>query len=83
MTPVPTLANLIGAKRIRSETMTFYRPGVVCVRCREEFSVFLARPDFRNLDEVPDPFHATCPLCEHEATYPKSSIYILVVGGPR
>jgi hypothetical protein len=61
----------------------FTRPGLLCVQCGEAFSLFLARPDAKRIEELPDPFQATCPECEHEATYRKSEIQILVaVGSP-
>jgi hypothetical protein len=83
MTPAPAGTILIGANQIRSDAMTFSRPGLACVRCGEPFSLFLARPDARKVEELPDPFQAICPFCKEEATYPKSSIQILVAVGPR
>jgi DNA-directed RNA polymerase subunit RPC12/RpoP len=57
----------------------FTRPGLQCVRCGEAFSLFLARPDAKKVEELSDPFRAKCPLCGHEAIYPKSQIGTLAV----
>jgi hypothetical protein len=59
----------------------FRRPGLACEHCHEPFALFLARPDARKVDELPDPFLATCPYCQKEATYPRSAIGILVALG--
>lgn len=52
----------------------FTRPGLQCQNCQKPFSLFLARPDAKKVGELSDPFPAKCPLCGHEAIYPKSEI---------
>lgn len=59
----------------------FKRPGLECVDCHEPFALFLARPDVRKIEELPDPFEAKCPYCQKEATYPRSAIGVLVAVG--
>jgi hypothetical protein len=62
----------------------FKRPGVACAGCGEAFSLSpLAIEGFVSIDRLPDPFHATCPLCRRESTYPKSAIGILAAVGPQ
>ena len=59
----------------------FKRPGAACVNCNEPFSLFLAVKDFRSIEKLLDPFQARCPMCGHEADYPKSAIGILASVG--
>jgi hypothetical protein len=59
------------------------RPGVTCGNCNGPFSLFLAVQDMVSVERLTDPFDAKCPLCGHQASYPKSSIGILVAVGPQ
>lgn len=61
----------------------FIRPGLACVNCGEPFALFLAVEGLVKVEELPDPFPAKCPLCGHQATYPKSAIGVLVAQGNR
>lgn len=61
----------------------FKRPGLACEKCGAAFSLFEGTEKHRSVEGLPDPFRAKCPECGHEATYPKSSIGILVAVGPR
>jgi hypothetical protein len=58
----------------------FTRPGLKCDHCGLPFALSLGAGVIgsREVEKLPDPFQAKCPLCEHEATYPKSSISVLV-----
>ena len=61
----------------------FTRPGLLCVQCGKPFTLSRARPDARTVEDLSDPFQATCPECEHEATYRQSNIQIMApVDGP-
>ena len=61
----------------------FTRPGLQCVQCGEPFTLSRARPDAECIENLSDPFQATCPECEYEAAYQKSAIQIMVpVDGP-
>ena len=61
----------------------FTRPGLLCVQCGEPFTLSRARPDASRVEDLPDPFQATCPECNHEATYRQIAIQIMVpVDGP-
>ena len=59
----------------------FKRPGLECVHCHEAFFLFLAVKNLVRIEDLSDPFLAKCPMCDHEATYPKSAIHILVAAG--
>jgi hypothetical protein len=61
----------------------FKRPGVSCQSCGEPFSLFLSVDEVVPVENLPDPFLAKCPLCDHQATYPKSAIGTLVAVGTR
>ncbi len=62
----------------------FKRPVLHCEGCGEVFSVFSGQKKAPySVELLPDPFPAICPLCSHQATYPKSSIHILVGVGAR
>ena len=64
-------------------TFGFTRPGLLCVHCGEPFTLSRARPDASRIDDLPDPFQATCPECDQEAVYRKSDIqFIVPVDGP-
>jgi len=54
----------------------FTRPGLNCKHedCRKKFSLYQARPDVDNYEELPDPFSAKCPHCGREAAYIKADI---------
>jgi hypothetical protein len=67
-----------------SQSLGYKRPGVECENCHEPFALFSATVhDFQTVRALPDPFWAKCAYCDHEATYPKSSIYTLVVVADR
>jgi hypothetical protein len=59
----------------------FTRPGLACESCGEPFSLFLGVPNLRKVEGLPDPFEARCPLCDHQTTYPRSAIGVLVAAG--
>ena len=61
----------------------FSRPGLACERCGKGFSLVLGIEDFENIETLPDPFPAKCPLCSYEAIYPKSAIGVLLSVGSR
>jgi hypothetical protein len=61
----------------------FNRPGLQCDFCGSAFALFLARRDVLKVEELPDPFEATCPVCRVEATYQQVSIGVLVAVGGR
>ena len=61
----------------------FKRPGLACVQCGLPFALTLAVQPMELVEKLPDPFVARCPLCQHEATYPKSAIRTLVSAGPQ
>ena len=57
----------------------FTRPGLKCEHCGLPFALSLTGVmGDRDLKNLPDPFRAKCPMCQHEAIYPKSSIQALV-----
>jgi hypothetical protein len=62
--------------------MGLARRGLECQHCQEPFALseigIMSRHD---VEKLPDPFPAECPQCHFEATYPKSSIAILVAVG--
>ena len=61
----------------------FTRPGLLCMQCSEPFTLSRARPDATRVEYLSDPFQATCPECDREATYRQSDIQIMVaVDGP-
>jgi hypothetical protein len=86
MTPGPTIcysrvAGQLGAKAMNSFGST--RPGLLCAQFGEPFTLSRARPDASRIEDLPDPFQATCPECDQEAIYRKSDIQIMVaVDGP-
>jgi hypothetical protein len=61
----------------------YSRPGLKCEHCGETFALFLARQDVTKVEQLPDPFEATCPVCHVEATYQQLSIGTLVAVGDR
>jgi hypothetical protein len=63
----------------------FVRPGLRCEKCGLPFALSLVADVFseRDLKKLSDPFEARCPMCKHQATYPKSSILPLMDTGPR
>jgi hypothetical protein len=62
---------------------SFTRPGLLCAQCGEPFTLSRARLDASRVEDLSDPFQATCPECDHEATYRQSNIQIMVaVDGP-
>jgi hypothetical protein len=62
----------------------FTRPGIKCEHCGLPFSLSLTGAiGAREVKRLPDPFEAKCPMCDHTAMYPKSSIQALVAVGPR
>jgi hypothetical protein len=69
-----------GAKAM-SYAQGYRRPGLRCEYCGEAFALFLARQDVTKVEQLPDPFEATCPVCRVEATYQQLSIGILVAVG--
>jgi hypothetical protein len=57
----------------------FKRPGLKCVKCGLPFALSLTGAiSAKDVENLPDPFRAKCPMCQHEDTYPKSAIQILV-----
>jgi hypothetical protein len=56
----------------------FRRPGLSCANCGEPFALFLGVEKMVSVEKLPDPFVAKCPQCDHQATYPKSAIGVLV-----
>ena len=57
----------------------FKRPGLVCEKCDLPFALeMFAVQDMESVETLPDPFPAKCPACQHQSTYPKSSIVGLV-----
>jgi hypothetical protein len=61
----------------------FTRPGLLCAQCGEPFTLSRARPDASRVEDLPDPFQATCPECDHQTAYRKSNIQIMIpVDGP-
>lgn len=57
----------------------FTTPGLQCEHCGLPFSLSLTGAVGRiGIERLPDPFPKTCPMCKHEATYPKSAILALV-----
>ncbi len=57
----------------------FKRPGLKCEKCGLPFALSLIGAiGAKEVERLPDPFQAKCPMCQHEATYPKSAIQILV-----
>jgi len=60
------------------------RPGLKCEHCGLPFALLMmGAVTQKEIDGLLDPFPAKCPMCEKEASYPKSSIQILVgVGRP-
>jgi hypothetical protein len=62
----------------------FERPGLKCEHCDLPFALSLTGAVTRkDIENLPDPFEAKCPICDQVATYPKSSIQTLVSVGPR
>jgi len=61
----------------------FTRPGLLCVLCGEPFTLSRVRPDVSRVEDLSDPFQATCPECDHQASYRRSNIQIMIpVDGP-
>lgn len=57
----------------------FTRPGLTCEKCKLPFALSLTGSiGSREVEKLPDPFEAMCPMCKHRTTYPKSSILALV-----
>lgn len=57
----------------------FTTPGLQCEQCGIPFALSLAGIlGRRQVERLPDPFEIVCPLCGHEAIYPKSAIQTLV-----
>ena len=56
----------------------FTRPGLLCVQCGEPFTLVRVRPDVSRVEDLPDPFQATCPECDNQANYKRSNIQIMV-----
>jgi len=51
------------------------RPGLICQKCGLPFAIGAAGEfGARRVEHLPDPFEATCSVCQHTATYPKSAI---------
>ena len=48
------------------------------INCGLPFALSLLLPPMAAAERLPDPFEAECPICHHQATYPKSAIRILV-----
>ena len=63
----------------------FNRPGIECLHCHQPFSLALGTGAMttREVEKLPDPFLAKCPLCDQEATYPKDAIGTLAGLGPQ
>lgn len=61
-----------------SRAAGFKTPGLTCVKCGVEFALSFFAPIEIEISKLPDPFDATCLLCKHQATYPKSAIHTLV-----
>jgi hypothetical protein len=60
-----------------SSAAGFKRAGLKCVNCGLPFALRLAARPPVPVAKLPDPFPAKCPMCQHEATYPKSAIVVL------
>ena len=56
----------------------FTRPGLLCVLCGEPFTLSRVRPDVSRVEDLSDPFQATCRECDQQAIYRKSDIPIIV-----
>lgn len=56
----------------------FQTPGLTCDGCGMPFALSFGLPPMPAVKSLSDPFQATCPLCQHQATYPKSAIQTLV-----
>jgi hypothetical protein len=47
---------------------------VVCERCEYSFALNMVALGKLPLDDLPDPFPAKCPSCDHTGSYLKSSV---------
>jgi hypothetical protein len=58
----------------------FKRPGIECINCKKPFSLALGTGAMKQkeIDDLPDPFEATCPLCGKIEFYQRSAIGIFV-----
>jgi hypothetical protein len=62
----------------------FTRPGLTCEQCGLPFALSLTGiVGAKEVERLPDPFEAKCPMCQHLTTYPKSAIQALTVQAPR
>jgi len=61
----------------------FVRPGLNCEKCGLPFALSLGAGlvTQRDIERAPDPFPATCHMCKHQGSYPKSAIQPLVSTG--
>lgn len=61
----------------------FIRPGLQCEHCGLPFALSLGAGVFgaRDVENLPDPFEAKCPMCQRVAMYSKSVIAPLVNTG--
>jgi hypothetical protein len=59
-----------------SSSQGFIAPVLDCAKCGLPFALSLVRPKLVAVDRLADPFLAKCPMCEHQASYPKSAIQI-------
>jgi len=58
----------------------FTTPGLTCEQCGLPFALSMTGlVGRRDIERLEDPFEATCPLCKHLTTYPKSAIQALTV----
>jgi hypothetical protein len=58
----------------------FTRPGLRCEQCGLPFALSLTGiVGRREVERLPDPFEARCPMCQRTATYPKAAIQALTV----
>ena len=61
----------------------YVRPGLLCAQCGEPFTLTRARPDATRIEDLSDPFQATCPECNGEAAYRHSDVQnMIAVDGP-
>jgi hypothetical protein len=61
----------------------FARPGLKCEKCGLPFALSLGAGLVtpRDIENAPDPSAATCPMCKHEGSYPKTAIQLMVSTG--
>jgi uncharacterized Zn finger protein (UPF0148 family) len=58
--------------------MTMTRPGLTCSKCGMPFALRLVgSPTEAEIEALPDPFDATCPVCGHTDQYQQSAMHDL------